>query len=99
MDSSLRNSDEELRQKVSKALNDQLGSDAGELEVRVEDSVVLLTGAVEERETFDKLEEIIRGCEGVADLENWVTIGPNQIDQRQASENLRATNPTRENRH
>lgn len=91
-----QSSDEQIENDVISAVNQQLGEDAAQVDVQVKNAIVKLTGTVEEESTRLRLFEIARGCNGVRDLESWVTVGPNQIDKHQAAINLHRSSQNQE---
>lgn len=67
---SYRRSDERIREEVCEALTRHPGIDASDIDLRVENGEVTLTGEVEDRRARRLAEEIAEQCAGVSDVHN-----------------------------
>ena len=69
-----RRSDDRVRENVGDELTRHPGIDASDVEVRVENGEVTLTGTVESRRARRMVEECIEQCSGVRDVNNQLTV-------------------------
>ncbi len=67
-------SDDRIKEEVSEALYRDYSVDASEIEVEVKDSIVTLTGTVENRDSKRAAEECIENLTGVTDVHNRIRI-------------------------
>ena len=65
-----RRSDDRIRDDVSDRLSDDHWLDASDIEVRVENGEVTLTGTVTDRDSKRRAERLAEGCGGVIDVQN-----------------------------
>ena len=72
-------SEERIKEDVSDRLAEDGFLDASEIEVKVKDGIVMLTGTVESREEKRLAEEIAEDCSGVKDVQNQLRV----MDSRQ----------------
>jgi hypothetical protein len=69
-----RRSDDRIREEVNDRLTDHSDIDPSEVEVRVEQGVVTLTGTVEDRHSKRLAEDIAEGVAGVVDVNNQIRV-------------------------
>jgi hypothetical protein len=69
-----RRSDERIREEVCEALTDDPGVDGREIEVKVEDEVVTLSGCVPSRDEKRRAEDVALRCRGVHDVLNALRV-------------------------
>lgn len=69
-----RRSDDRIRESVSEELTRHPGIDASEIEVRVENGRVTLTGKVDSRRSRRRAERCVEQCSGVAEVRNRLRI-------------------------
>ena len=69
-----RRSDERIREEVSEALTRHPEIDAGEIEVRVKDAIVTLSGTIESRHIKRLAEDCVEEVMGVNDINNELRI-------------------------
>jgi hypothetical protein len=69
-----RRSDDRIREDVCEALARHPAVDASEIEVRVENGEVVLTGTVEDRQMKRFAEDVAEGVSGVTDVRNEVRV-------------------------
>ncbi|HEU0167933.1 MAG TPA: BON domain-containing protein [Chloroflexota bacterium] len=69
-------SNDRIREEVSDRLSDHPWLDASQIEVMVEDGVVTLTGAVEDRTQKRMAEDVADSVSGVRDVNNQLRIDP-----------------------
>jgi hypothetical protein len=69
-----RRSDDRINEDVSEALSQDPDLDASEIEVKVQNGEVVLTGTVEERQFKRMAEEIAERCSGVQDVRNEIRV-------------------------
>lgn len=69
-----RRSDDRIREDINDRLSDDAFIDASDLEVKVENCNVILTGSVESREDKRRAEDIAERVSGVANVENRIRI-------------------------
>jgi hypothetical protein len=67
---SYRRSDERIQEEICEALTRHPGIDASDVDIRVENGEVTLTGEVEDRRARRLAEEITEHCAGVTDVHN-----------------------------
>ena len=71
-------SDERIREDVCERLEQDDYIDATDIEVRVANGIVTLTGTVEDRMTKRRTEDVVESIRGVQDVENQLRIGRQQ---------------------
>jgi osmotically-inducible protein OsmY len=83
-----RRSDERLREQVCEALTDDPRVDAREIDVKVENEVVTLTGRVRDRAQKRRAEDVALACTGVHDVMNAlrVSAADDEVEIGKASE-------------
>ena len=69
-----RRADERIREEVCEALTDDAAVDAREIEVKVADEVVTLTGCVPSRAEKRRAEDVALRCRGVHDVLNALRV-------------------------
>lgn len=69
-----RRSDERIKEDVCEALSSAPNVDASEIEVRVDDGEVILSGTVQARSMKRRAEEAVEHCFGVRDVNNQLRI-------------------------
>jgi hypothetical protein len=69
-----RRSDDRIREDVSEELTRHPGVDASEIEVRVENGEVTLTGTVESRQAKRMAEDCVEQCSGVKEVHNQLRV-------------------------
>jgi hypothetical protein len=69
-------SDERIREDLSERLWEADDVDASEVTVEVENGVVTLGGAVEQRWTRHRIEDMADACSGVQDIQNDIRVQP-----------------------
>lgn len=69
-----RRSDERIRDDVSDRLSDDHWLDASDIEVRVENGEVTLSGTVTDRESKRRAERLAESCGGVSDVQNNIKV-------------------------
>lgn len=69
-------SDDRIREDINDRLSDDPFIDASDIEVKVEDSVAILSGNVENREDKRRAEDIVERVLGVKDVENRLRVTP-----------------------
>lgn len=69
-----RRADERIAEDVCERLTDDHHVDASDIEVRVEEAVVHLTGRVRSRDEKRRAEDIAYGCRGVHDVQNALRV-------------------------
>jgi hypothetical protein len=67
-------SDERIREDVNDMLSDHPWVDASEVEVRVQEGIVTLTGTVEDRDTKRTIEDLAHEARGVKDVQNQLRV-------------------------
>lgn len=70
-------SDERLKEMVSEALEDEHGVDASDVEVKVENGEVTLTGTVQDRSQKRRAEDCAEGVRGIRDVHNQIRVKRN----------------------
>jgi osmotically-inducible protein OsmY len=76
-------SDERIREDVCEALERDNHVDASEIEVKVKEGVVTLTGSVEDRRTKRLAEDAVEYLSGVKDVRNELTVDRSAFQNRQ----------------
>jgi hypothetical protein len=79
-----RRSDERIRETVSERLEDDHDVDASDIEVRVADGVVTLTGTVRDRWQKRRAEDIVETLGGVRDVQNELRLANDAGDSDSA---------------
>jgi hypothetical protein len=79
-------SDERIREQVCEALSDDPYIDASHIEVVVKNGEVILTGAVDDRQTKRAAEELVENCPGVKDVQNQLRVQPMQGMQNRGNQ-------------
>lgn len=69
-----RRSDERIEEDVNEVLSQHPDLDATEIEVKVQNGEVTLSGTVEERQCKRMAEEIVERCSGVQDVRNEIRV-------------------------
>lgn len=69
-----RRSDERIRDEVSDRLSDDHWLDASDIEVRVENGEVTLSGTVTDRDSKRRAERLAESCSGVSDVQNNIKV-------------------------
>lgn len=69
-----RRSDERIRDDVSDRLSDDHWLDASDIEVKVENGEVTLSGTVTDRESKRRAERLAESCGGVSDVQNNIKV-------------------------
>ncbi|MGE5927282.1 MAG: BON domain-containing protein [Gemmatimonadota bacterium] len=80
-----RRSDDRIREDVSEELTRHPAVDASEIEVRVENGEVTLTGSVDSRHAKRMAEDCVEQCSGVKEVHNQLRVnrqGSSQGDQQ-----------------
>jgi osmotically-inducible protein OsmY len=67
-------SDERIREEVCERLTDDDYVDATGIEVSVEEGVVVLSGAVDDRRTKRRAEDVTESVRGVKDIQNQIRV-------------------------
>jgi hypothetical protein len=80
-----RRSDERISEDVNEALSQNGEVDASEIEVKVQNGEVILSGTVDDRSSKRRAEEIAESCSGVQDVRNEIRV------QKSGSESSSAT--------
>lgn len=80
-----RRSDERIRDEVSDRLSDDHWLDASDIEVRVENGEVTLTGTVTDRDSKRRAERLAESASGVSDVQNNIKV--RQASSASSSEN------------
>ncbi|HEX6645371.1 MAG TPA: BON domain-containing protein [Gemmatimonadales bacterium] len=83
-----RRSDDRIREDVSEELTRHPGVDASEIDVRVENGEVTLTGTVESRQAKRMAEDCVEQCSGVKEVHNQLRVsrqGSSQESGQQGS--------------
>jgi osmotically-inducible protein OsmY len=95
-------SDERIRETVSEALSDDDRIDATNIEVKVSNGEVTLTGTVDERRIKRLAEDVVEGVPGVKDVQNQIRVqaektdgGKEHLKGSESQSNERRTNATR----
>lgn len=70
-------SDERLKEMVSEALEDEHGVDASDIEVKVENGEVTLTGTVQDRSQKRRAEDCAESVRGIKDVHNQIRVQRN----------------------
>lgn len=84
-----RRSDERIQEDVNEALTRDPDVDASEIEVRVQNGEVTLTGTVDERRAKRRAEDVAESCSGVTDVHNQLRVvagGAHGRDQAQGAQ-------------
>lgn len=76
-------SDERIHEHINDELSDNGEVDASEIEVKVEQGEVILTGTVTNRETKRKAEDIVEAVSGVKNVENRIRVTGESQSQSQ----------------
>src|SRR5690606_37761904 len=76
-----RRSDERIREDVCDCLEREPGVDASEIEVKVSEGVVTLSGHVEDRRTKRHAEDVIENLHGVRDVKNELSVDQSLFQQ------------------
>lgn len=74
-------SDERLKEMVSEALEDEHGVDASDIEIRVENGEVTLTGTVRDRQQKRRAEDCAEGVRGIKDVHNQIRVKRDDQDE------------------
>jgi hypothetical protein len=69
-----RRSDERIEENINDALTDDDQLDASEIEVRVQNGEVILTGVVAEKDSKRRAEELAESVSGVTNVENRIRV-------------------------
>lgn len=86
-------SDERIRDDVNEELTRHPGIDASEIDVRVDNGEVTLTGTVDDRRAKRMAEDVAESCSGVKDVHNQL-----HIDQAQSQAQSRSSRDTQHDR-
>jgi len=76
-------SDDRIREEVCERLADDDRVDASDIEVHVQDSIVTLTGSVNDRDMKRRAEDVIEMVNGVRDVQNQIRVA--RRDERMES--------------
>jgi len=87
-----RRSDERITEDVNEALYQDPDLDASEIEVKVENGVVTLSGTVTERHFKRLAEDIVERCSGVNDVHNQLRVQRQDDSEASQSRTSRTTN-------
>jgi hypothetical protein len=74
-----KRSDEKIRDEICEALNNSYTIDASDIEVRVTDGHVSLSGSVEDRNTKREVERLVDSILGVEDVQNNLQLNRKEI--------------------
>ncbi|HEY3429342.1 MAG TPA: BON domain-containing protein [Cyclobacteriaceae bacterium] len=87
-------SDERIQEDVNDRLSDDDQLDASEIEVKVENGEVTLSGSVSERDAKRRAEDLVESVSGVKNVENRIRIGDKSPSKDESS---RSGNSTKSN--
>ena len=76
-----RRSEDRIREDVNDRLTDDPFIDASDIDVKVEDCVVILTGTVDSREDKRRAEDVVERISGVKDVENRLRVKTDKNDK------------------
>ncbi len=80
-----RRSDERIREDVCECIHMQGHIDASDVEIKVENGIVTMTGTVPERQMKRMLERMVEGIRGVEDVHNELRL-PKREEERRPSQ-------------
>jgi osmotically-inducible protein OsmY len=81
-----RRSDERITEDVNEALSQHPDLDASEIEVKVQNGEVTLSGTVEERQYKRMAEDVVERCSGVQDVRNEIRVQGSESSSRRENE-------------
>lgn len=81
-----RRSDERIEEEINEALTRHGNIDATEIEVKVKDGEVTLTGTVDSREAKREAEDVAEECSGVHNVQNNLRVQRERMNERSSSD-------------